>query len=247
MPEEHFYKTGHVFKKLMSRKDELTGKDGFDLAAYFAENSEEVSTFKNYRYFILWAALLIKSGRDIKSELDKSLKELNKFKDSVYSKRKPIISIFEKITFFQQSIRNYENDVYDFINSFSATDINQKSSEISAISNVLEEINRTYDRVFNQAHQKLANISNARVSAASLLLSIIAVSVAIISIIISINFNKIDKAQKHKTRVVLSAISDSKFTFTHNAALHSNYWNVRNFHKMSTDLFGVSQLVSLIY
>ena len=98
MSDEPFYKTGNVFKKLMSLKDELAEKDSFELAAHFAENRQEVSTFNHYKYFHIWAALLIKSGRDIKNKLDESLEKLSKLHDSSYNKRKPILRIFEKIS-----------------------------------------------------------------------------------------------------------------------------------------------------
>ncbi|PCI28640.1 MAG: hypothetical protein COB67_05885 [SAR324 cluster bacterium] len=176
------YLTGDSFKELLSCKDELVNLNGFELAAHFSDNKEDVLNFGNYKYFHLWSAILIKNGRNIKNELDKFLEKSNLLQDSSYNKMKPIQNIFTEIMLFQKAIRSYENDCYDFINSYAASDINQKSSEIFAISNVLIEINKTYDRVFTQTRQKLASISNARVSIASLLLSIVAIGIAIVSI-----------------------------------------------------------------
>ena len=80
------------------------------------------------------------------------------------------------------AIRNFEQDSYDLINTYSVTDINQKSSEILTILNVIEEINRTYDRVFNQSKQKISNITNERVSYATLFLSVVAIGIALLSL-----------------------------------------------------------------
>jgi len=182
LPDTTTYLSGDSFKELLSIKDELVNLDGFKLAAHFSNNTEDVLKFGHYKDFHLWSAILIKNGRNVKNDLDRFLEKLNLLQDSSYNKTKPIQNIFTEIMLFQKAIRNYENDCYDFINSYSASDINQKSSEISVIFNVLTEINKTYDRVFTQARQKLENISNARVSIASLLLSIVAIGIAIVSI-----------------------------------------------------------------
>lgn len=186
MPNEYSYKIGDAFQELIALKGELADKDGFELAAHFACNKIEVETFTHYKYFHLWAALLIMHGRKVKEVLDSFPVNLNKHNDRYYSRKRPIEKLLTEIINLQISVRNFEKDAYDFINSYSVSDVNQKNSEISTVLNLIEDVNRTYDRSFNFARLKIANISSGRTSIASICLSVIAIFVAILSIYITV-------------------------------------------------------------
>lgn len=176
------YQKGTAFTELLKHKDELSRKNGFELAVDFSENKEEIRKFSNYKYYHIWAAFLLKHGAKIKTKLDEIQIEVNDLNDTFCNSIQKIDGKHSKLIIFQKYIRNFEHDSYDFINTYSATEVNQKSSEILTILNILEEINRTYDRIYNQTRQKISNISNARVSYSSLCLSVVAIGIALLSL-----------------------------------------------------------------
>lgn len=122
------YNQGDALLKLKETKDELHKLDGFELAAHFSEVKEEVQTFQDYKYFHIWAAILIKHGKAVKKQTDNFISELIPLNDSFFNKKSKFDEILKKIITHQNSVRNYEIDVYDFINSYSASDINQKAN-----------------------------------------------------------------------------------------------------------------------
>ncbi len=193
MTDNYKYEKGHTFQELLSIKDGLISKSSdydsktppYSLVAYFSSNCKEALKFDSYEYFHLWAGLLIKNGRPIKRKLIKYFKDTDRFGDAFHNKMKPLKNVSNDVVSFRDSIENYENEIYDFINCYQVTLISEKSNETLSVINALEDINRMYDRVFSLSHQKISNISRARLSVASISLSFVAVVVAVIALVIT--------------------------------------------------------------
>ena len=79
------YNQGDALQELKDTKDELHKLDGFELAAHFSGAKEEVQTLRDYKYFHIWAAILIKHGKAIKKHTDDFISEFsNVFINCIY-------------------------------------------------------------------------------------------------------------------------------------------------------------------
>lgn len=181
------YNQGDALLELKETKEKLCKLDGFELAAHFAKDNQSIKKFDNYKHFLIWAAILIKNGKTVKKQTDEFIFELTQLNNSFFIRQSKVENVLNKIIGHQKSVRNYENDIYDFINSYSASDINQKANEITALSDIMEEVNRSFDRAYNLASMKIQNISNLRISILGLAFSIIAIFVALITVYLSVN------------------------------------------------------------
>lgn len=178
------YKRGDSFKEALDCMDTLVNMDGFELAEEFTERKEEISKFKSFKNYHVWFAKLLKNGRPIKERLDDMHADANRLQDTAFTSKAKLDEKLSELIDFQETIRNFEYDSYEFINTLSATEIANKHGDIQAILSILEEVSKSYDRIYSQIRQKLSNISNARVSLGSLTLSITAILIAVLSLLI---------------------------------------------------------------
>lgn len=181
----YIYQKNAAFNDFLKHRDEYEKVGEFESAAKLSRH-KEVQTFDNYMPYRLWAVYLVKHGIRIKNQLENMIVELSHYDDSAKGDPKPIERILSNATRLQEGKIHYEEDVADFIRTFIATGIAEKSDQIGSINLVTDEINRSYDRLFTLATYKLNNISNSKAAETNTTLSREAVGLAKIAIIISI-------------------------------------------------------------
>lgn len=179
------YKKKAAFTDSLNHKDEYEKVGEFEFAAKISKH-KEVASFNHYMPYRLWAVYIVKHGIRIREQLDKMTAELNSYGDSAKADPKPIEIMLSDAIKMQESKMNYEEDVADFISTFIATGIAEKSDQIGSINLITNDINRSYDRLFTLATYKLNNISNSKAAETNTTLSKEAVNLARVAIIISI-------------------------------------------------------------
>jgi len=179
------YKKNTAFTDSLIHKDEYEKVGEFEFAAKISKH-KEVASFNNYMPYRLWAVYIVKHGIKIREQLDKMTVELNSYSDSANADPKPIEIMLSNAIRMQESKMNYEEDVADFISTFIATGIAEKSDQIGPINLITNDINRSYDRLFTLGTYKLNNISNSKAAETNTILSREAVNLARVAIIISI-------------------------------------------------------------
>lgn len=179
------YKKNAAFTDSLNHKDEYEKVGQFEFAAKISKH-KEVASFNHFMPYHLWAVYLVKHGIKIREQLDRMTVELNSYSDSAKADPKPIEIMLRNAIRMQESKMNYEGDVADFISTFIATGIVEKSDQIGSINLITNDINRSYDRLFTLATYKLNNISNSKAAETNTILSREAVNLARVAIIISI-------------------------------------------------------------
>jgi len=181
----YIYQKSAAFNDFLKHRDEYEKVEEFEFAPKLSRH-KEVQTFNNYKPYRLWAVFLVKHGIRIRDQLEKMAVELNYYDDSAKGDPKPIEKVMSNAIRLQEGKIHYEEDTAEFIETFIATGIVEKSEQIVSINLITTEINRSYDRLFTLATYKLNNISNSKAAESNTTLSREAVRLANLAIIISI-------------------------------------------------------------
>lgn len=144
-------------------------------------NDKEIGSLTNYRSILLWAGCLINHGRILDNRIDHLLSNVIIAESAFYSSKKPIQCIFDVLLSSRESIRNFETDVEEFMNIAGIIDHSQNLNAVNVVSNMLNQINSTYSRVFDLCILKLSSISNSRVTCTNILISSTALFIALLS------------------------------------------------------------------
>lgn len=181
----YIYKKNAAFNDSLKHRDEYEKVGQYEFAAKLSKH-KEVTTFNHYMPYHLWAVYLVKHGIKIREQLDRMTVELNSYDDSAKGDPKPIEKLLSDAIRMQECKMHYEEDVAEFISTFIATGIVEKSDQIGSINLINTEINRSYDRLFTLATYKLSNIANSKAAETNTTLSREAVNLAKVAIIIAI-------------------------------------------------------------
>lgn len=150
-----------------------------DLSLFTDE--KEIGSLSKYHSILLWAGCLINHGRGLDNQIDQLLSNVIIAGSSFYRSKKPIKNILDVLLDSRESIRNYETDVEEFMNIAGIIDHSQNLNAVNVVSQILNQINSTYSRVFDLCILKLNSISNSRVTCANILISSTALFIALLS------------------------------------------------------------------
>lgn len=183
-----YYAKDQASKEYMKERHKFKKDEGYDHALYFSKNNS-VRKF-GYTEYKLWATYIIQNGR-------KLIHVVDSYSDTILKRDLSIHSIIDSLNVdlvslseLRKSLRNFEEDVDEFTTLMNATDINQKSNEIIAVNIIRNELNDTYQQAFTLLNTKIKEYSENKISFTNILISIVALLIALISLILSMRSNK---------------------------------------------------------
>ena len=187
--ESPFYEEGKSKKEALALLSEDTKNRYKD---YNAPNSpdtdllgvnSDVKPLLHYNHASLWQGQILKNGREIHDKLDRFFNEVHENNDSFYSRKGPIKKIFDRLLNYKTSLIYFERDIDEFITATSVIDHLVVRNLHPAVTTILDQINRTFNRTFDLCSLKLRSISNERLSYSTILLSLMALIITLIGIL----------------------------------------------------------------
>jgi len=132
----------------------------------------------------LWAGMLMKCAREINSEIDSIFRIAMSSGDSFFNGKKSLRHSLDSLVKLRSSLRDLEIDCEKFLTAASIrrTMIDRISSHRQGVVKTLERTTEAYNRAYNLCLQKLQSIDSGRVSATNILLSTVAVVLALLSL-----------------------------------------------------------------
>lgn len=103
------------------------------------------------------------------------------------------------LTLYSATIRSFEDDVNSFITLMNASSIDQKSNEIIAINIIRRNLKEIYQQTLAMLNTRIKSISDNNISLANMRISIIALFVAFLSLLLSLDRRVIGKPSKKKS------------------------------------------------
>jgi len=176
------YKVGDALRKARESKAFDETVSDREAAALFCNHPDEVELFSHYRHYHAWCAHLIQDGRRASAAIDQYQGELRQIGDKWFDSRNELQKLIVEMMRLQFSIHILRDDMFEFLNIYTMTDINQKVNEIAAIEMAVNNLENSFSRIYSSAQSKLDSISNSRVTLASFVISITALAISVLGI-----------------------------------------------------------------
>lgn len=160
--------------------DNLEQKYDFDIK--WLNLDEDINKLKSYNNLLVWCGRLIVNARLLDDCLDILFSEAITIKDHIFSSKKNLKNLLSKLIELREPVRNLEIDIEEFIRTASIDPLSYNAAMSNSVYQVLTQVNRAYDRVYGITISKINNRSNSWVTAASILLSIIALGLSLYAI-----------------------------------------------------------------
>lgn len=144
--------------------------------------SMKYAPLRTYHTIQVWRGKTIKNGQALLKELDDLYGELFDYKDNFYNSKKPIENIITTHKKYKESVLAYQQDVEVYLLVHSITDHSEKDS-INQVANTLQDVKSRFKEISEQAYFKLNSISNGRVTASNIVISIVALFISIIALL----------------------------------------------------------------
>ncbi len=126
---------------------------------------------------------LLKNLRLLDNEFDELFMEIISLGERSYHSKRKVDKVLKKVLELKDSLRNIEHDVEEYVNAFSMVDHLANSNSTLFVLQSLSQVNDTYLTVYNVTLSKYKWISNSRVMVSNIIISIVAVTVAIFGIL----------------------------------------------------------------
>ena len=101
-------------------------------------------------------------------------------------------------TFYNFTIRNFEDDIISFIAILNSSSMTQKSNEIIAVDIIRQKLRDVYQQSLTMLDLRIKIISNNNVSRTNMFISVTALFVALLSILLPVYKQFIDKQSEPK-------------------------------------------------
>ena len=124
-----------------------------------------------------WSHEIIVCGRRLDTQLDVLLSEVIALKFDWNSSRSRIADKLQSVLVRREDLRAFEIEVEEFLESVS--DRAEPNLDVLPITKLMNQLQRTYDRVYDLCVLKLTTISQTRATYASILVAIVAVLIAL--------------------------------------------------------------------
>ena len=138
------------------------------------------------RLFRLWAGSLVNSGKQIDDEVDSLLGKIISCNENWWSNRKKIEKLLNQLLILRESIRNFEADSEDYLLHLSTIAIIGLTDFGNPVSTMVSNLNSSFSRAFDLCALKITSINSGRVTVTNVFISIVALIVAVASLLVSL-------------------------------------------------------------
>ena len=176
--KKYYYKKGTIKKKFEFHMK--NGKNFFPNDIELTKNIE--MSHNSYEALKVSTQLVINEGLKIQKEIRKKILLLSLFSDYFYNSTTKLNEILIYCFKLQKSIGFYEDDTNELIQVHSRTDINTKIAEINTLNNIKREIKNDFNNLLIATETKIRNIHSSRVTLSTIILSLTAIIIAVLSI-----------------------------------------------------------------
>jgi hypothetical protein len=129
------------------------------------------------RFLELWAEHLVLNGKNLDDQLDTLHSEVIPMGFGLLSSPGAVELVLKALLLRREEVRRFEQEVEDFLEGVSARA--ERHLDVTPVTHILNQIHHTYDRTYDLCTTKVITISNARATAASILLAAAAVIIAL--------------------------------------------------------------------
>lgn len=159
--------------------------DAYERALRNVRPEQELTLEDDVAVLRLWQNYLVRFGGDLDKKVDELFTEVITCGDSWRDDKKKINAVLDCLLRHRFSIRNFEEEVQDFIlNVTSRSGIIDGFASVPA--QVLSELHSTYSRTFDICALKLNSINSGRITATNIALSVVALIVAVLSLLVAL-------------------------------------------------------------
>ena len=182
------YKKGTAFQRAVEERKKFgkidSDREAYEQALKNIRTEPDLNVDDDVVVIRLWQNYLVRFGSDLDRQIDDLSIEVIACRDSWQDDKRRIRAILERLLPNRFSIRNFEEEVQEFI-----LHVTSRAGIIDDMANVpaqvLSELHSTYSRTFDICVLKLNSINSGRVTATNTALSISALVVAILSLLIA--------------------------------------------------------------